>query len=367
MNSQTENKNYNLAKNEATGSISISMPAWSRIFIVTGALLASSLSLAETADESRRQARLDRDIHREVPVRVDHKAHRKHADRDTTHNSVVRGKESVRHSQKNKSVDRTETKRPAIARFKPKANELQENHAGRIKAQINQQQRQIHRLQKRQKIQQKKLHKKHKRAWANSNQYHRDQHRTKKAYRDARHSFNAQYERKYDRRYDNRYDRKHYNHVNNHRVFGHRAYQSLGLIYSYTNGSADNNTDNYADNYARDHHRGFVWDKIKSFYSPGNRHDYHGEELVITVNERVRTIALEGKKRRMMIDAAYVEFGNGEVRRIPEFEGTLYDNDVINFHFRDRRYVTAVYLDIAANDGRRGKASLSILKTRGRH
>jgi hypothetical protein len=45
----------------------------------------------------------------------------------------------------------------------------------------------------------------------------------------------------------------------------------------------------------------------------------------------------------------------------------LYNNDEINFHFRHSRYVVAVYLDVASNDGRKGKASLSVLKNRYRH
>ena len=98
-----------------------------------------------------------------------------------------------------------------------------------------------------------------------------------------------------------------------------------------------------------------------------DRHGYEGEEIIIDINKRVRSIQLEGRKRRVLIEAAHVEFSDGDVRRIPEFEGMLYNNDEINFHFRHSRYVVAVYLDVASNDGRKGKASLSVLKIRYRH
>jgi hypothetical protein len=333
----------------------------SRIIMLASALLAATLSLSAAAEESRRQHRMEQEINNEISRGVEGRSHQRHRDQ----NSTQRENKRFEKNQKQQSGNREDRE------GREHSNRV--TTAAKIKERINQQQRQIHQLQKKQHQKQQKHIRRgntfaaknqhgtrnndrradrfnhrgieNKRRWVNTKfaQHHSD-HRRK----DQRQYFKAKYR-----------GAKHQNNRNrgfrNYRTFGHGAHQSLGLIYSY-------NAGNQYSAYRPDAR--FVWDKVKSFYTPTNRRGYEGEEVAIEINERVRTIQLKGKKRNLLIEAAYVEFGNGEVRRVPDFEGNLYSNDVINIRFRKHRFVTAIYLDVAANQGRRGKALISVLKAR---
>jgi len=366
MNSQTEYLNRTATTVNNPSFFTSRLLTKSLITFITGALFAATLSFGANAEEPRKHIRSDKDRNHTVSVRIDNRAKRKHADRSSVSQQEVKREKSQKTETKN--VHRQHQSVTHESRSRKGSAHLTDS--GQIKARIKQQQQQIRHLQKQQKKQQKQqhkfLHKKtggsaiekkfsgtnsgHHKGSVNQGkkskyvQHDRAKHRAYPAHRNGHRYLNARYN---------------YNHrQSNVRVFGNHAYQSLGLIYSYHHNPA------YIE-YRYDTR--FVWDRVKSFYSPKSRRGYHGEELVIKVDERVQTIKLKGLNRRMIIDAAYVEFGNGEVRRIPEFEGTLFENDVINFHLQDSRYVAAVYLDVAANEGKRGKASISVLKSRSRH
>ncbi|MFT6432616.1 MAG: hypothetical protein ACJAVI_000652 [Candidatus Azotimanducaceae bacterium] len=344
----------------------------SRIIILAGALLATTLSLSATAGESKRQHRMEQEINNEISRGVEARSHQRHRDQ----NSAQRQNKRFEKNQKQQSINREDRE------VREHSNKV--TTAPQIKERVNQPQRQIHQLQQKQVKQHQKKQKhiqrgntfveKNHHSKRNDNNYsarHDDRradrfnHRGIKNKRKSVTTKFAQHHSDHRRKDQRQYFKakyrgaKHQNNRNrgfrNYRTFGHGAHQSLGLIYSY-------NAGNQYSAYRPDAR--FVWDKVKSFYTPTNRRGYEGEEVAIEINERVRTIQLKGKKRNLLIEAAYVEFGNGEVRRVPDFEGNLYSNDVINIRFRKHRFVTAIYLDVAANQGRRGKALISVLKAR---
>ena len=51
----------------------------SQIKMLAGLLIAITLSFNATAEESKRQQRLDQDISREMPERLDRRSHKRHA------------------------------------------------------------------------------------------------------------------------------------------------------------------------------------------------------------------------------------------------------------------------------------------------
>ena len=350
-----------------------------KILLLVSAIVVTAMSGSATADENKKQNRFKQKVSREISKTVDHQSHRKHLTRNRS--SQERGsragksdnvsQRAPRERNKNRakvSTRKGDNKNNAVTRFKAAQHADQIPNSSRLKTKVNRQEQKIQKLQQKTKRQQKQIHRVRKFA---ANQVHSNRTNTNRVHKKAQ-SFHRNYPTKNrvkrslakQRRFLNAQYRKpgyrtnhrgrSYNPHATYRTFGRSFYPSVGLIYSYHLGTGANSRNN----------RGFAWDRVESFYSPDKRNDFAGEELVIEVDERVRTIQLEGTKRRMFIEAAYVEFGNGEVRQIPEFEGTLHDNDVINLHFQDSRYVVAVYLDVAANDGRNGRARLNVLKAR---
>ena len=363
----------------------------SQIKMLAGLLIATTLSFNATAEESKRQPRLDQDISREIPERLDRRSHKKHAARN---NLPPPRHDRAKARSKKRNVDGRDSRQPAsngekrnpsVTRFKPNTDTDQTPNAVQIKKKVNKPEYQISQRQ-RETQRQHKQNKRDRPFASNDKRDHRSQHikpqddhsnhvRNRDHYRGhikQRHERNrankrwakrrfAEHRRFYNAHYDksrhsNRKWKRYWH--KKHRAFGRSYYPATGLIYSdYLR----------ASRHKHQHPSDFVWKKIDTFYTPTHRYGYEGEEIIIDINKRVRSIQLEGRKRRVLIEAAHVEFDDGDVRRIPEFEGMLYNNDEINFHFRHSRYVVAVYLDVASNDGRKGKASLSVLKNRYRH
>ena len=365
--------------------------AWSQIKMLAGLLIATTLSLNAAAEESKRQPQLDQDISREMPGRLDRRSHKKHEPRN---NFPPSRHDRAKARSKKRDVDRRDIRQPAsngeqrnlaVRRFKSNSDTDQSPSAMQINKKANKPEHQINQRQR--KTQRQHKQNKRDRLFASNNKRdHRSQHikprdlhpnhvRNREHYRghitqrhdrnrankrwakrrfaEHRRFYNAHYERS---RHSNRGGKKYWH--KKHRSFGRSYYPATGLIYSDYIG---------ASRHKHGHPSDFVWKNIDTFYTPAGRHGYEGEEIVIDINKRVRTIQLEGRKRRVLIEAAHVEFSNGDVRRIPEFEGMLYNNDEINFHFRHSRYVVAVYLDVASDDGRKGKARLSVLQKRHRY
>ena len=363
----------------------------SQIKMLVGLLIAITVSFNATAEESKRQPRLDQDISREMPERLDKRSHKRHAARI---NFPPSRHERAEARSKKRDVDgrdirqptsNSEKRNPAVTRFKSNTDTDQTPNAVQIKQEANKPEYQTNQRQR--KTQRQHKQNERDRPFASNNKRdHRSQHikprehhsnhvRNRDHYRGhikQRHDRNrankrwakrrfAEHRRFYNAHYDssrhsNRRGKKYWH--KKHRAFGRSYYPTTSLIYSdYLR----------ANRHEHEHPSDFVWRQIDTFYTPTGRHGYEGEEIIIDINKRVRSIQLEGRKRRVLIEAAHVEFSNGDVRRIPEFEGMLYNNDEINFHFRHSRYVVAVYLDVASNDGKKGKASLSVLKIRNRH
>ncbi len=345
--------------------------------ILVGLIIATTWSFNASAEESKRQQRLAQDISREAPDRGDHPPYRgdkvrKHLPTQQQERQTKRDRKRP-DGKKNHRQPKGEVRErnPAVTRFKSGADVDPLPSAAQIKKKVNKQQRQINQLQRKTKQQQKQIN--HHRSFAANNKRqhrnHQRRHRENLNRQHERHGANkrwkkrrnAEHRRFYHAQYGKSHRSNRYGHNYWHkqyRTFGRGYYPSTGFIYSYR---PDSQT------YAHQRPRGFVWDSIETFHTPSKKHGYNGAEIVIDINERVRTMQLEGRKRRMLIEAAYVELGNGTVRRLPEFEGLLYDNHEVKFHFRDSRYVVAVYLDVASNEGRKGKASLSVLRNRYRH
>jgi len=120
---------------------------------------------------------------------------------------------------------------------------------------------------------------------------------------------------------------------------------------------SDRNTRRYRTDRARDYHNDHHlrrWYTAHEFRSRGS----HYSKQVIEINDAVDFLGLEGTKRSIHVDRAYVEFSNGRTQRIHSLEGTIRDGDLRRFRLHRTRHVSRVHLHLAPL-GRRGYARLA--------
>ena len=73
---------------------------------------------------------------------------------------------------------------------------------------------------------------------------------------------------------------------------------------------------------------------------------HHVSDPVIHINARISALAMTGLKRDTNIHQAYVEFGNGSIVRLHEFQGGLYRGGRATRHFKQPRFVKRLILKV---------------------
>ena len=115
----------------------------SQIKMLVGLLIAITLSFNATAEESKRQPRLDQDISREMPERLDKRSHKRHAARN---NFPPSRHERAEARSKKRDVDgrdirqptsNSEKRNPAVTRFKSNTDTDQTPNAVQVKQKVN--------------------------------------------------------------------------------------------------------------------------------------------------------------------------------------------------------------------------------------
>ena len=116
----------------------------SQIKMLAGLLIAATLSLNATAEESKRQPRLDQDISREMPERLDRRSHKRHAARETIfrHPDMSERRHAVRSGMSMgetfaNQASNGEKRNPAVTRFKSNTDTDQTPNAGQVKQKAN--------------------------------------------------------------------------------------------------------------------------------------------------------------------------------------------------------------------------------------
>ena len=104
----------------------------------------------------------------------------------------------------------------------------------------------------------------------------------------------------------------------------------------------------------RMHHSSVKWITAGDFRSRRS----HDSDPIIEVNEKVNYLGLQGTKRSVYVERAYIEFGNGQTKRIRSFEGTLHDGERHRVQLARTRQVARVYLHLSPL-GKRGYARIS--------
>ncbi|HIG39137.1 MAG: hypothetical protein ABGY96_05565 [bacterium] len=123
---------------------------------------------------------------------------------------------------------------------------------------------------------------------------------------------------------------------------------------------SDRNTRSYRTDHAHDYRRDHYsrrWYTAHEFRSRGSHHS----RQVIEINDTVDLLGLEGTKRSVYVDRAYIEFSNGRMKRIQSLEGTIRDGDLRRFRLHRTRNISRVHLHLAPS-GQRGYARLAYAK-----
>ena len=73
----------------------------------------------------------------------------------------------------------------------------------------------------------------------------------------------------------------------------------------------------------------------------------HDSDPIIEVNDRVNYLGLQGTKRSVYVERAYIEFGNGQTKRIRSLEGIIHDGEQHRHQLARTRQVSRVYLHLS--------------------
>ena len=84
----------------------------------------------------------------------------------------------------------------------------------------------------------------------------------------------------------------------------------------------------------------------------------HDSDPIIEVNDKVNHLGLEGTKRSVYVERAYIEFGNGQIKRIRSLEGIIHNGEQHRHQLARTRQVSRVYLHLSPL-GDRGYARLT--------
>ena len=84
----------------------------------------------------------------------------------------------------------------------------------------------------------------------------------------------------------------------------------------------------------------------------------HDSDPIIEVNDKVNYLGLQGTKRSVYVERAYIEFGNGQTKRIRSLEGFIHDGERHRHQLARTMQVSRVYFHLSPL-GDRGYARLS--------
>ena len=83
-------------------------------------------------------------------------------------------------------------------------------------------------------------------------------------------------------------------------------------------------------------------------------------DITIEINDDIKVVEIEGLGRGTVIHRAYLEIGDGRLKRLRELEGYVERRDVLQHRLRYHRYAHALHLEVSSSGRKRAFAKVSI-------